>query len=332
MMCDKENDYKNINLDLDFSKKDEELSFSMSFRAEFALKSLLGQIAKISEEWWNTWNQKRIGKNFDPDVEKKKNEITLESVEKEEDIKGLIVEQEITKQIDRLYNKKEICKKTIEILKERNLINDPKKLDRIIDQDWLVSYGEFAEKIYSKTRQEQWAYILAREIENPGSFALKTLRILFELDSRTAEIFQSIMKYRIKNECIIKPTELSGDNLTKLQSLVDNDLLHEISVFSPRLYMKTQMRKNESGNLSYFKSGNMMLRVHSSKKAKELWADIILIKQAGREIGKILPEPEHMTILERFAEYVIEDCDSVILYKLSKLNNEEAYEPIKTLK
>ena len=306
----------------------------MSFRVNFALNALIGKIGTLSGTVGKMLSQKIIENRTSIfETEKKEEKGTLEKI-KQQDIEAFITEHERTEKIKKFYNKYKICKKMIEILNIRDSGRDSERKGRTIEQDWLDVYGEFAEKIYSGTRQEQWAYILAREIECPGSFSRRTLRVLFELDAETAKNFQSIMKHRMENKCVIKPKGLNGADLMKWQSVIDAGLLHDIAVFGPRVCMKEQRRNNESKALSYVETGDMLLRVESRKKAKDLYAEVGMLKQAGREIGKILPEPEHESILKKFADYIKEDCDVMILYKLvdQSVKREPTYVQVKKLK
>lgn len=57
------------------------------------------------------------------------------------------------------------------------------------DQDWFNSFIELAEGISNKTMQGLWAKILAYEVNKPGSFSLKALKVFREMSIHDAKLF-----------------------------------------------------------------------------------------------------------------------------------------------
>ena len=63
--------------------------------------------------------------------------------------------------------------------------------DEPIDDDWLAAFRSYAGKANSDWMRQVLGHVLAGEAANPGSFQLTTIRVLAELDSRTARAFEA---------------------------------------------------------------------------------------------------------------------------------------------
>lgn len=64
--------------------------------------------------------------------------------------------------------------------------------------DWFVRFFEDSGNISDEKIQDLWAKVLAGEIEQPGSFSLRTLDVLRSLSKSEAETLQTIASYAIK--------------------------------------------------------------------------------------------------------------------------------------
>jgi hypothetical protein len=69
------------------------------------------------------------------------------------------------------------------------------------DLDWMNNFRDFAEKASSDKMRQIFGRILSGEIKKSGSFSMQTVRLVFEMDQRTAEQFQRIAPYRF-NKCL----------------------------------------------------------------------------------------------------------------------------------
>ncbi|MCC2618244.1 TIGR03899 family protein [Aestuariibacter halophilus] len=59
-----------------------------------------------------------------------------------------------------------------------------------IDADWFFSFVALAENIHSSAMQELWAKIFAMEISRPGTFSLRTLKVLQDITHRDASMLR----------------------------------------------------------------------------------------------------------------------------------------------
>jgi len=68
------------------------------------------------------------------------------------------------------------------------------------DQDWFNRFTVLAQDISNKTMQELWAKILAKEIAQPGSFSLKTLKAFRTMSISEAKLLAKACGLAVKDQ------------------------------------------------------------------------------------------------------------------------------------
>jgi len=63
--------------------------------------------------------------------------------------------------------------------------------EKVIEDDWLSAFENEACQKSSEEMQERFAHILAGEIKKPGTFSIRAVKLLGEIDSETASIFRT---------------------------------------------------------------------------------------------------------------------------------------------
>ena len=108
-------------------------------------------------------------------------------------------------------------------------LDDGKEED--LDPDWFFSFVKMAEEIFSPTMQELWGKIFAVETARPGSFSLKTLRVLKQLTQKDAQIFRHAVNLasRRKGESIPKLL-LGYYQKTSIWSLFSSHKEHQLNM------------------------------------------------------------------------------------------------------
>lgn len=96
------------------------------------------------------------------------------------------------KEMRRLVNKEKIVEAATEDLKGAEEAPDSTPSD-----DWLNTFERYAEDTSDEDVQKTWAKVLSGEIRNPGSWSKKTLRLLSELDQKTAQAFRMFCAMRV---------------------------------------------------------------------------------------------------------------------------------------
>lgn len=90
----------------------------------------------------------------------------------------------------RLLNVCKVCQRTGEILGQEGS-NLPSVPDSLFEDDWLSTFENEACHKSSEEMQERFARLLAGEIKRPGSFSIRSIKLLGQVDSETALIFRT---------------------------------------------------------------------------------------------------------------------------------------------
>ena len=67
-----------------------------------------------------------------------------------------------------------------------------------VDEDWSTRFRNIAKDVSSEEMQFIWGKVLASEVENPGSFSLRTLETIRNLSKAEAATFQKIIPFIIQ--------------------------------------------------------------------------------------------------------------------------------------
>lgn len=122
----------------------------------------------------------------------------VRTVEEDPDTAITVLENELYQQSRRLENKGNVIKETYEQLKRRppteeNAQNGDEKLDL----NFLNRFERYAEDASTDEVRRKWASVLASEVRKPGTFDMKTLRVIDEISQEAANAFQKLCTHRI---------------------------------------------------------------------------------------------------------------------------------------
>ena len=103
-----------------------------------------------------------------------------------------------------------------------------------VDDDWFANYFDKVKTVSNKDVQKHWADLLAKEVNQPGSFSKRTVNTLHTLDQKDAILFESLCRYvwvvREFIPLIFDETDeiysQNGINFTSLQHLETIGLIH----------------------------------------------------------------------------------------------------------
>ena len=98
-------------------------------------------------------------------------------------------------------------------------INNPNKHD-IPEDEWLSEFENQSRHKSSSAMRERFARLLAGEIKSPGTFSLRTIKSLGEIDEKTANIFKIFCSACISFD---NPRGSKFISLSLLPNLVDRD-------------------------------------------------------------------------------------------------------------
>lgn len=74
--------------------------------------------------------------------------------------------------------------------------------DDSLDEGFTNRFERYAEDATSDQLRERWGRVLAAEIRTPGTFSVKVMRVVDELDPTTAALFERVCKHRVGDTLI----------------------------------------------------------------------------------------------------------------------------------
>lgn len=93
-----------------------------------------------------------------------------------------------------------------------------------LDEDLLNRWEQYAGAASSERAREKWARVLASEIRAPGTFSIKSLRVIDEIDPEVARLFERLCLSRVGRWI---PDISHGLDRAELERLSDADLIRE---------------------------------------------------------------------------------------------------------
>ena len=196
---------------------------------------------------------------------------------------------------------------------------------KVIDDDWLNSFETEARQKSTEDMQLRFGRILAGEIRQPGSYSIKAVKALSELDQDTAALFKRLCSACVvfgvfgipNNELVIDARVLSlggkpGSNaLSKYGFSYDQlNVLNEynliISDYNSRYdYNLCIIDKNNPALLPFQHQGRawVLLPVSDRDNKSEFRVSGVALSRVGRELFRIVdqdPMPEYTEDLVKF--------------------------------
>jgi uncharacterized repeat protein (TIGR03899 family) len=228
----------------------------------------------------------------------------------------LTVNERTKNRLDFKENKRQENIENITQKAAKNLESESEVSDEPVDEDWSTRFFNYAEDISNNEMQELWGQILAGEIKQPKSYSLRTLEVLRNITKEEAEIFIKSSNLVISSSN--SPFLFKGENdlLSKYDfTFEDRLLLTEIGIIQPETNISRGLNKTGSDLLTYFESGNYLIKITKKANTKEYRIPIFRFSKIGGELLKLLtPNPN--------SEYLKEFCMS---FESEKMETEYAF-------
>jgi len=220
------------------------------------------------------------------------------------------------------------------------------KDDAELSEQFLDRFETYAEEATSEELRERWGRVLASEVRRPGTFSAKVMRIVDELDSQTARLFEQFCENLIGEHV---PTVLHGEiPFSTRRLLVAAGLLVDPGV-EGHLAKFILVNTDESGDF-YTRMGEIVFEISSYSETKKgpLFGDrysaigvtpdflgipVYILTNEARAIATMLPRDElglSLKLFERIAEELREKTD-VAWCRLLKLEAGDQYRQVKHL-
>ncbi|MCA2408404.1 DUF2806 domain-containing protein [Rhizobium leguminosarum] len=102
--------------------------------------------------------------------------------------------------------------------------SEPADAPEALDAELLNRWEQYASGATSEVVREKWGRVLSSEIRDPGTFSLKILRIIDELDQKTALLFQRVCELKI-GSWIPQLTAMAEFSKSELSELEQAELI-----------------------------------------------------------------------------------------------------------
>ena len=198
--------------------------------------------------------------------------------------------------------------------------NDHKQTEEISD-DWLNEFEHYARLKSSDDMKLIFGKILSGEIQKPGTFSIRTVRLISQLDNQAAQLFQRLCSMSISlcvstdvvlDSRVVSLAGNAGSNsLSKYGLSFDNlNILHEYGLiisdynswmgYSPCIAGENGIigASIHFGGLKYG-----FVPTDKEKYDKELKLHGVAFTKAGKELLKIVPQEEVSNYKQDFIEF-----------------------------
>ena len=154
----------------------------------------------------------------------------IERMNRDEDFAARVIEKQLGTTFRRQENKDAVVKSALEDLRhEPPASNEAAESPAKLDESFLERFERYAEEASTEQLRQRWGRVLAAEVRTPGTFSMKVMRIVDELEVETAQLFEMMCQSRVAN---IFPKCLVGDlSFSKTAALVAAGLIVDPSNF-----------------------------------------------------------------------------------------------------
>lgn len=167
-----------------------------------------------------------------------------------------------------------------------------------IDDDWLNRFRHFAQEATSDDMRGLWARVLAGEISMPGSFSASSLRFIFELDRRLADICERYALRVLDGQVVVIDEDKRGQPLLDALALQSAGLITGVGGTLTRT-----IKSDESGG--FVSIGRAWALKGKLASPKDIKFDAWLVTRVGEEIFSLLDAGEESSKFRRLSEAIL---------------------------
>lgn len=292
-------DRDHLSNDVTVSAKLEERGLSLSTQSRFvaAVDRLLGALADVPAAYCEgiaervrVRNRKKI-QSIDPNDKEGLDRVLVETLTEE-------------KAATSIENRAVVIRARIDHLE--NGVDD-----KPLEFEWIDEFGRYAETASSDQMRDVWARILAGKINSKGDFSTSTLKIVSSLDSETAGIFQKYNDNTLGAFYVPVIEQASGKALEEQLHLAASGLIHGNISFLSR-HLRAQPQPNGEKFVMEIEGEFALI----GKVDGDVQVDSVMFTKAGRELARILPNPDPKAVLKRLFQACQENLISALLVQV----------------
>ena len=222
---------------------------------------------------------------------------SLAAIEAQQDseLAGRAVSAWLPEAVRKQTNREAVARAAAEAIGEMG--NGSETATESIDPDWMNMFVRFAEDASSDRMRELWGRVLAKEATRVGSFSLRTVRFMSELDAKTASAFERIAGLAFDGDAIDLPAQLSHDQFADIFLLEQAGL---VSYGGGKLGKYVDL--DESGRTTMsIRTGDL----HFTGKPNHSFSiSCTLLTDVGEEVLSMLPNAPDRSIAESLSSRI----------------------------
>jgi hypothetical protein len=160
------------------------------------------------------------------------------------------------------------------------------------DSDWVTRFFSISEDISSDQMQILWGKILAGEIKRPGSYSLRSLELLRNMNQREAELFVRVGKIAITtSDKVFVPNPDNGKYLAEKFELSFTDFLtlREIGLLDTN-DLQFRLTASAENSQTVFTSGRTCIVVNRAKDTPQQNLTCILFTEIGKQLFQLIEQ------------------------------------------
>lgn len=226
-----------------------------------------------------------------------------------------VLQEEITKQqnIDSI-----VSNAAEELSGKQQVAKEP------VDADWATRFINIAKEIRSDDMQHIWGKILAGEIENPGSFSLRTLDCIRNISQTEAMAFQRMAPLLIQSGVdvfISSNTELLSEYGVEFGDAL---LLDECGLMTSRSMLTMNYPLIKGTKTHIYNQKTLAFIEGNTDKKETVSMGVFLLTKSGRELYDILSHEANNEYFYRVIENLFKDNQtrlSITTHRIEKIEN-----------
>ena len=190
-----------------------------------------------------------------------------------------------------------------------------------VDADWATRFINIAKEIRSDDMQHIWGKILAGEIENPGSFSLRTLDRIRNISQNEAIAFQGIIPLLINigsNLVIPSNSEMLAEYGVKFADIL---LLDDCGLLTSRSSMLMDISVSKV-NKTHIHNGMLIAFLTGyAEKAENISSGVYVLTKAGQELYNIIAQNGNNEFFYRYLEEIFKKNQSRVSISVHAINS-----------
>lgn len=171
--------------------------------------------------------------------------------------------------------------------KALNLLEGKPQIEKEpVDVDWLVRFFNSVESIGNEEMQDLWAKLLAGEIQNSGTFSLRTMDKLCSISPKEAMVFQRLLNHTLRTNT--KLFLLNDGDSKKMYSYDDVLLMNECGLINSTPLLSTKIQITFAFSFPILWSDNNVIMARAKEGQITISLPIYPLTQVGKELAQVV--------------------------------------------